>query len=276
MRAFVPSHITGFFAARPKDEPLLSGSIGCGLNLVLGAETTVKPSDEMVIKLNGEVSDAPVSRYVVERLAKSPVEISTRLDMPLGAGFGASGAGALGAVYSLNAYFDLGLTTSQAGAVAHCADVVNRTGLGDVIAQNTGGLVIRLEPGAPGIGALDRIPVPPLEVNYVVKGPISTCTVLSDEKVMKDINTAGELALKELLARPTLEEFMRLSRRFTGQIGIASDWALDAIEAVDAAGGMASMVMLGDAVFAFGGAEALAEFGEVGRTRISQVGAIID
>lgn len=276
MKAFVPSHITGFFAARRKDDPVLSGSIGCGLNLALGAETTVRPSDQMTIKLNGEVSDAPVSRYVVERLARSTVEVSTTLAMPLGAGFGASGAGALGAAYSLNAYFDLGLTASQAGAVAHCADVVNRTGLGDVTAQNTGGLVIRLEPGAPGIGKLDRIPVPPLEVNYVVRGPISTRAVLSDEKVMTEVNRAGEAALKELLARPTLAQFMRLARRFTGQIGIASDWALDAIEAVEAAGGMASMVMLGDAVFAFGGAEALAEFGEVGRTRISQVGVSID
>jgi len=93
---------------------------------------------------------------------------------------------------------------------------------------------------------------------------------------MKEVNKAGEVALKELLARPTLGEFMRLSRRFTGQIGIASDWALDAIETVEVEGGMASMIMLGDAVFAFGGAEALAEFGEVGTTRISQVGAIID
>jgi pantoate kinase len=276
MRAFVPSHVTGFFAAWRKDDPLLSGSAGCGLNLALGAETTIRPSDEMTIKLNGEVSDAPVSRYVVERLAKSPVEVSTRLSMPMGAGFGASGAGALGAAYSLNAYFDLGLTTSQAGAVAHCADVVNRTGLGDVTAQNTGGLVIRLEPGAPGIGKLDRIPVPSREVNYVVRGPISTRTVLSNEKIMKEVNKAGVVALKELLALPSLGEFMRLSRRFTGQIGIASDWVLEAIEAVEAAGGMASMIMLGNAVFAIGGAEALAEFGEVGATRISQVGAIID
>ena len=276
MRAFVPSHITGFFAACRKDDPILSGSVGCGLNLALGAETTVKHSDETTIKLNGEASDAPVSRYVVERLAKSHVEVSTWLDMPLGTGFGASGAGALGAAYSLNAYFDLGLTASQAGAVAHCADVVNKTGLGDVTAQNTGGLVIRLEPGAPGIGKLDRIPVPPLEVNYVVRGPISTRAILSNESVMKEVNKAGEVALEELLARPTLREFMRLSRCFTGRIGLASNWALDAIEAVEAAGGMASMIMLGDAVFAFGGAEALAEFGEVGTTRISHVGASID
>ena len=173
--------------------------------------------------------------------------------MPFGAGFGASGAGALGCAYALNSHFDLGLTANQAAAVAHEAEVTNRTGLGDVIAQNTGGLVVRLQPGAPGIGRIDRIPVPPLPISYVVRGPISTSEVLSDEKVMKAVNMAGEAALKELLKRPTFTNFMQLSRRFTVQSGLASDWALQAIEAVEAAGGMASMIMLGDAVFAFGG-----------------------
>jgi pantoate kinase len=60
------------------------------------------------------------------------------------------------------------------------------------------------------------------------------------------------------------------------QSGLASDWALQAIEAVEAAGGMAGMIMLGDAVFAFGGAEALHSFGEVHTTTISQRGANLD
>ena len=93
---------------------------------------------------------------------------------------------------------------------------------------------------------------------------------------MNDINSAGKACLKELLAKPTLEEFMRLSRRFTFKIGLASNWALDAIEAVEAAGGMASMIMLGDSVFAIGGGEALAEFGKVGSTNVSHRGANLD
>jgi pantoate kinase len=276
MKAFVPSHITGFFAAKRQDDTLKSGSIGCGLCLSLGATTTVQTAEDTEILLNGQASDAPVSRFVVEKMAKSPVRVKTQLDMPLGAGFGASGAGALGAAYALNAYFDLGLTANTAASVAHVAEVSNRTGLGDVIAQNTGGLVIRLEAGAPGLGVVDRIPVQPLKISYVVKGPISTKEVLSDQKAMQEINRAGEAALKELLKRPTLKEFMLLSRRFTSQIGLASDWAMDAIEAVEAAGGMASMIMLGDSVFAIGGGAALNEFGAVGTTTISQRGANLD
>jgi len=276
MKAWVPSHITGFFAAKRQDDPQKSGSIGCGLALALGATTTIETSPKTEIVLNGQVSEAPVSRYVVDRLARSPVRVKTELDMPLGAGFGASGAGALGCAYALNAHFDLGLTANQAAAVAHVAEVTNRTGLGDVIGQNTGGLVMRLKPGAPGIGQVDRIPVPPLKVDYVVRGPISTKEVLSDQAMMKAVNTAGEAALKDLLKRPTLRDFMLLSRRFTVQAGLASDWALDAIEAVEAAGGMASMIMLGDGIFAFGGHPALSSFGEVHSTAISQRGANLD
>lgn len=276
MRAFVPSHITGFFAAKRDDDPMKAGSIGCGLTLNLGATTTVEKADKTEIFLNDHLSEAPVSRYVVDKLARSPVRVKTRLDMPLGSGFGASGGGALGCAYALNSIFDLGLLANQAAAVAHVAEVVNRTGLGDVIAQNTGGLVVRLEPGAPGIGKVDRIPVPPLRIDYVVRGPISTREVLSDPGAMKEINKAGEAAVKELIQRPTFKQFMLLSSRFTKQIGLASPWVLDAMEAVEAAGGIASMIMLGDAVFSIGGAEALSEFGKVGETAVSQRGANLD
>jgi len=281
VKAWVPSHITGFFRAHRKDDPLLSGSVGAGLCLSIGSTTAIQPApeiDETEILLNGVISEAPVSRFVAERLAgrAGPIRIRTELQMPFGSGFGASGAGALGAAYALNSCFELGLTANQAAAVAHEAEVTLKTGLGDVIAQNSGGLVVRLHPGAPGKGIIDRIPVPPLAISYVVNGPISTKEVLSDANVMKSVNSAGESALKELLKKPTFANFMRLSKSFTLQSGLASDWALQAIEAVEATGGLASMIMLGDAVFSWGGAAALQEFGEVHTTTISQRGANLD
>jgi pantoate kinase len=279
MRASVPSHITGFFSAKLQEDPMKSGSIGCGITLSLGATTTVEHADKTEIFLNGELSDAPVSRYVVDTLSKSPVRIQTRLDMPLGSGFGASGAGALGCAYALNFNFDLGRTANQAAAVAHVAEVKCRTGLGDVIAQNFGGLVLRLSAGAPGMAEIDRIPVPPTRVDFVVRGPISTKEVLSDPDIMKEINREGMVSLKELLKKPTLKNFMNLSRRFTIRIGLASDWVLEAMDAVEAVGGVASMIMLGDAIFALGNSEtheALSDFGAVGTAYVSQKGASLD
>ena len=108
---------------------------------------------------------------------------------------------------------------------------------------------------------------------------ISTKEVLSDPKIMKNINYEGKACLKELLKRPTLRDFMKLSKRFTTQICLASNWIFDAIEAVESAGGLASMIMLGDAVFAIGCAESpnyLRKFGEIGTAYISQRGANLD
>ncbi len=230
-------------------------------------------SEETTVFLNGVESEAPVTRKVVERLSPSPVRVETELLMPLGAGFGASGAGALSSAYALNGAFGLGLFASGVGEAAHVAEVVSGTGLGDVIAQNTGGLVVRLSPGAPGLGIVDRIPVPPLKVDCLVRGPLSTEEVLSDPGTMREVNREGERALKELIKRPTLERFVSLSWEFALKSGLARGWMEDAVEAVEAGGGMAGMVMLGDAIFALDGEEALAEFGEVISARVSPGGA---
>jgi pantoate kinase len=279
MMASVPSHITGFFSARRLKDPIKSGSIGCGLTLNLMAKTIIEPAQRTEIFINSDPSEAPVSQFVVDNLSRSSVRVETDLDMPLGSGFGASGAGALSCAYVLNAIFELGMTANRVATIAHIGEITCGTGLGDVIAQNTGGLVMRLKAGAPGVGQVDRIPVPPLRVCYVVRGPISTKEVLSDPKIMKNINYEGKACLKELLKRPTLRDFMKLSRRFTTQIGLASNWIFDAIEAVESAGGLASMIMLGDAVFAIGCAESpnyLRKFGEIGTAYISQRGANLD
>jgi len=276
MRASAPAHITGFFAARPDPDPRRAGSVGGGLNLDLSAATTVSRSEETAVLLNGVVSEAPVTRRVVDTLAPSPVRVETELSMPLGSGFGASGAGALSSAYAINGAFGLGLTANAVGEAAHVAEVASGTGLGDVLAQNTGGLVVRLSPGAPGLGVVDRIPVPPLEVELLVRGPLSTKEVLSDAGTMRGVNREGERALRELLKRPTLERFVTLSWEFARRSGLARGWMEDAVEAVESRGGMASMVMLGDAIFALNGGDALAEFGDVIRARVSLGGASLE
>jgi pantoate kinase len=210
---------------------------------------------------------------VVEMLAPSPVRVETELSMPEGSGFGASGAGALSSAYAINGAFDLALTANAVGEAAHRAEVASGTGLGDVIAQNAGGLVVRLSAGAPGVGSVDRIPVPPLRIGCIVRGPLSTEEVLSDPGVMRGVNREGERALKELLRMPTLDRFVSLSWEFARRSGLAKDWMEEAVEAVEASGGVASMVMLGDAVFAVGGAEALGEFGDLISARVCLGGA---
>jgi len=193
--------------------------------------------------------------------------------MPLGSGFGASGAGALSCAYAINGAFGLALTADGVGEAAHSAEVASGTGLGDVIAQNAGGLVVRLSPGAPGVGVVDRIPVPPLKIDCIVRGPLSTEEVLSDPGTMRGVNREGERALKELLKRPILDRFVSLSWEFAQRSGLAKDWMEDAVEAVEASGGKAAMVMLGDAVFALNGRDALSEFGDGISAKVNLGGA---
>jgi len=237
------------------------------------ASTTVRRSEETTIFLNGVESPAPVTRLVATRLAPLPVRVETELSMPLGSGFGASGAGALSSAYAINQAFGLGLLANGVGEAAHVAEVACGTGLGDVIAQNSGGLVVRLSPGAPGLGVVDRIPVPPLVVDCIVRGPLSTEEVLSDPGTMREVNREGERALKELLRKPTLERFVSLSWEFAKRSGLSRGWMEDVVEAVESCGGMASMVMLGDCVFAINGRDALSEFGDIISARVSLGGA---
>jgi pantoate kinase len=307
--AFAPAHITGFFATMPDPDPVKAGSVGCGLCLETGvtarvttsttgtmgttntantantagtantADTTSTPDimgSGTLIRLNGEQIDLPTVEYVIGSMPgtrHSRLVVDLTADVPLGYGFGVSGAAALATALAINPDHGQGLSMEQAAVVAHCAEVVNRTGMGDVAGQYTGGLVIRTAAGAPGVGAVEKVPVDAVEVSWVCMGEISTSSVLEDEKTMERINILGRRALKALLKRPGLEHFMSISRDFAFGTGLVSPGAADAIEAVEADGGMASMVMLGDAVFALGDGSALMEFGPVGSSRIGTKGA---
>ncbi len=308
--AFAPTHITGFFAARPDPDPVKAGSVGCGLCLEAGVTarvttggitgttdiaditdttditditdvggTTSTPDIKgsgALIRLNGEQIDLPAVEYVIESLlgtGNSRCVVELTADVPLGFGFGVSGAAALATALAVNTALGQGLTMEQAAAVAHSAEVVNRTGMGDVAGQFTGGLVIRTVAGAPGVGTVKKVPVDAVEVSWVCMGEISTSSVLDDEKNIEMINILGRRALKALLKRPGLEYFISLSRDFAFETGLVSSRAADAIEAVEAAGGLASMAMLGDTVFALGDGNALMEFGQVGSSRIGTTGA---
>lgn len=269
-KAFAPAHITGFFYAHEDADPLKMGSCGCGFTLEHGVHTAAWPSGTTDVFIDGTPSEASTTRTVVELLAGRPVHVESDLDLPVGGGFGASGAGAFSTALALNSALGLGKTYNELAYAAHVAEVKNRTGLGDVAGMTLGGLVVRLAPGAPF--TLDRIPIAPRDIYYVHFGPISTKSVLSDAKEKALINGAGKKCLKELLKAPTFEQFMRLSREFSVDTGLISPKALDAVEAVEAFDGLAAMAMLGDTVFSTT-PDGLAGKGNVIKGRIGLCGA---
>lgn len=275
--AFAPAHITGFFAVLPHPEPLRTGSIGCGLCLEAGIRARID-ADAAVpgITLDGKYTDIPTVEYVLNELLgedRPLFSLNLTSDVRPGFGFGVSGAAALAAGLACAQVYAAGMNKRDVAAVAHCAEVLNRTGMGDVAGQCSGGLVMRTAPGAPGVGVTRQIPAAPFEISWVCLGEISTASVLNEEETVQRINKVGLEALKSLQERPGFEHFMSLSRQFAVETGLISSRALDAVEAVEARGGMASMAMLGDTVFSSGRGEALQEFGTVGHSRIGFAGA---
>ena len=244
--AFVPGHITGFFSAHPNTEPARAGSCGAGVALSDGVSVTVSRGSGT--RLNDEVVEIEPVETVLDRLGVD-ARVEAETPLPIGSGFGVSGAVTLGAALAANAVFGCGMTENELVEVAHCAEVEAGTGLGDVVAQARGGLPIRLEPGSPRHGALDGLPARP-RIEYVTFGELSTETVLSSDT--DRLSAAGEEALDNLLAEPTVDRFMSTSREFAESAGLLTDDVREAIAAVEAAGGRAGMAMLGRTVFAVG------------------------
>ncbi len=273
-KAFAPAHITGFFEVHDNIDPLRKGSIGCGIVLHEGIETTVSCGEgieKTTVLLDGVEVKGSTIRTVVESLTDRPVKVECKADIPIESGLGASGAGALGTAYALNCALELNLTASKLNQIAHVAEVKNSSGLGDVAAQSLGGVVIRKTPGAPGIGNYDRIPVKEQDIWCVVLGELSTSSVLSNREAVESINLAGRSAMQRLMEKPTLENFMLCSRDFTVNTGLADNTITDIMETVESKGGIASQAMLGNTVFAVAReteadekiTDALSEYGEV-------------
>ncbi|MFB6205013.1 MAG: pantoate kinase [Haloglomus sp.] len=250
--AFVPAHVTGFFTAEPDDDdPTRAGSTGAGLALSDGVTVRVEsatPGTYEVV-LDGEPLDITAPKRVLRALRVDGARVLAHSDVPLASGFGVSGALALGTALCANAVFDRELSENELVTIAHGAEVQAGTGLGDVVAQARGGVPVRLEPGAPGHGAMDGVPARS-RVEYVTLGELSTEAVLSGDTA--ELTRAGERALSALVQEPTLDRFLRASRRFAREAELLTDRVRDVIIDVNEADGSGSMAMLGETVFALG------------------------
>jgi len=242
--AFVPGHVTGFFSVHEDDDPTKAGSRGAGVTLADGVTVRLEPGDG--VQLNGDPCDLEAVARVLDAL-RSTAHVVVETELPLSAGFGVSGAAALGTALAANAVFDHGLSENELVTIAHGAEVQAGTGLGDVVAQARGGFPVRLEPGAPAHGAMDGIPAT-REVEYLARDELRTADVLTGDT--EAITEAGRQALSALVAEPTVSTFMRVSREFARETGLLLPEVRDGIREVAETGGEASMAMLGETVFA--------------------------
>jgi pantoate kinase len=260
-QAFSPGHITGFFQIcdHPND-PLLKGSRGAGVSITQGVTTKVQTEESartsIEIKINGKATNsALVSQHVVKAFLASAgknckVLVEHFVDVPIGCGFGSSGAGALSLALALNEALSLNFPHEKVAQIAHVAEVECKTGLGTVIAETFGGAEIRVKAGAPGIGKVERLPV---DKNYIVAclsfGPLSTRDILANEALRQRINGLGGNLVERLARHPTIPNFLKFSRRFAEHLGLFSKRLKAVLKETDRAGFTCSMAMLGETLF---------------------------
>ncbi len=257
----VPSHITGFFEIIDNPDPLKKGSRGAGLVLDKGVLTQVSVEDGegVDVTINGESKSklSSISLKTVDLVNErfqisKKIEISHDFEIPVGSGFGVSAACALGTSMGISKALELPLTYNEAAAIAHLAEIHMKSGLGDVIAEITGGLAIRLKEGAPGYGITDKI-LTSNEDHYILTktlGEIETSTIIEDPVWKEKINQTGKTLLCKLLEKPDLQNFFKLSRKFAEETSLMSPELKEVVNILDEETMGVSMAMLGNTAFA--------------------------
>ena len=286
--AFAPCHITGFFQILDQPtNPLYVGSKGAGVSLSQGVKTIVKVrkalKGSLQVKINGFASSsAEVSKHVVDaflsrfkQMENFEIIVEHHVEVPIGAGFGTSGAAALSLALALNDVFGLGMSGIEAAQMAHVAEVECKTGLGTVIAEAFGGVEVRVKPGAPEIGEIKNVPA---SKDYVMAcltfGPLFTKKFLTDEETRKRVNEFGGKLVDKLIEEPNVTNFMNFSRQFAEHVGLITEKTRRILHATDNANFICSMPMFGEAAFTLIKQESLEELLKIFR-KYNQDGKII-
>ena len=227
-KAFCPAHITGFFKAH-LDENQNSlenfGSTGAGFSIKQGVTTRVKidtkdnqESNFRIITKGYQSDKTDVSEFVLNEFLKLGkfsnkfFDIEHKISIPVGYGLGSSGAVALSLSYALDQALETKLDKTIIGQIAHNAEVNCKTGLGDVLASFHGGFEIRVKPGAPGIGDVEKIFTEKISVIMICFSPISTNKFIKER--LSQINGLGGKMVNRLLESKNYEHFQDMSLEF--------------------------------------------------------------
>jgi len=269
-RAFAPAAISSFFEIYDtQDGKLIAdlekvGAVGGGFGLEKGVLTTVTVEEaeknciDVFINSKHEPKAKTTIQVIETLLAKTAqkyaVTVEHRIEVPIGTGFGTSAGGALTTGLALKDALSLPLTYNQIGKIAHIAEIQCQTGLGTVSSLTCcGGCVLVVEPGAPGICQIDRIPISP---DYVIvagffPSKILTKSLLSSPEKKREISHFGKKTLDAILAEPSLENFLDCCWGFSQKTGFATDNIRKLVALAKKAGAVgAAQNMIGEAVHA--------------------------
>jgi len=282
-KAFAPGNISCIFVIRKTKKPEKSGSLGMGFTVNKGVIVAIKNSNNSIksnkkiiinnkknpkntqttsgtnsvgnkhiIYFNNKKINFPTVDSVIENLTDENVIIDIKSELPLGYGFGISGAAALATAYALNKLLKLKKSKKQLAMIAHIAEVENSTGLGDVVNQYFGGFLVKYEPSCKFKAV--RIPIKNKAVYCKYFSPIETKKIISNKKIRNRINNAGIKALNKIKAlnnkNTNLKNIIKISKEFSINSGLLKNKkVIKLIKIIEKKKGNASMIMLGNAVF---------------------------
>lgn len=269
-KAFAPAAISSFFEINDTQngKPIVDlekvGAVGGGFGLQKGVNTTVTvqeaPKNSVKVFIGSiPAPQAKTTIRVAESLlsktaARYDVTVDHQIEVPIGTGFGTSAGGALTTGLALKEALALPLTYNQIGKIAHVAEIQCQTGLGTVSSLTfSGGCVLVVEPGAPGICQIDRIPIPPdyMVVAGYIKSNIPKKPFLSSPHRKQEINGYGKKTLKAILDETSLENFLECCWEFSQKAGFATDKVRELVLLAKKAGAIgAAQNMIGEAVHA--------------------------
>lgn len=253
-KAFAPANISCIFKIYKHKNPRWMGSYGVGFTLNEGVIADVSIAKRSEIVFNNKSISFPTVKSVVGRLTKEKVKVYINTKLPLGCGFGLSGASALATSYAINNLLDLKRPYKELAIISHTAEVENKTGLGDVVNQFYGGFCLKLKPSS--YFAVKKLPIDDINVYCRYFGKISTKSIVSNPLLRKKINEAATTALKKvqkLIKNKNSVIFggiIRISKKFAVDSSLLKNSdTIKTIENIEKNNGNASMIMLGNAVF---------------------------
>src|SRR3989338_5306760 len=299
-KAFAPANLSCIFVIRKTKNPAKSGSLGMGFTVNKGALVAIKKikynnkkfnkininnktekklksniinknykknknitNQKNIIYFNNKEINFPTVDSVIEKLTNEPVEVKIKTELPLGCGFGLSGASALATAYALNKLFNLKKSRKDLAMAAHIAEVENATGLGDVVNQYYGGFLIKYDSSYKF--KIKKMPINNKKIYCRYFSGISTKKVISNEKIKNKINNSGLSSLNKIKKlnknNLNLNNLIKISKEFAVNSGLLKNKkVIGTIKNIEKNNGNASMIMLGNSVFSdkyFKGSEEL-------------------
>ena len=259
--AFAPAVITNFFKIEYDDAGRPVGATGGGYILSKGTTTEVLPikvdDGRLTTTVNGDrLFDARTTRRAVGLLlsgvcSNQSLKLDQKVDTPIGAGFGTSGASATSAVYAAASVLGIKKPKRSLALYAHRAEILEQTGLGtvSVIYDHVGAGAIA-KAGEPGAAEFVRIRIPgDVRIVTAYLAPFDKKNLFSSPSISERVNELGAQSLSVFLSDPSLDSLGTEGESFSRRLGLESPEVKKLAAAAKIAGALyASQNMIGYSV----------------------------